>query len=483
MQYRAGTVALAGNSSIVRGNGTAWAGQVEPGAMFARSGDRVSYTVAAVNNDTELMLSAPYQGEASESAFYWITTSFTPNRGYPVAEPGDIDAIQVFSRAIQEIDADIPATGGGVRVLDDLQDVVAGAPSVGHVLTRQADGTWGPSAPGAASVDGANVGTGGGAVFKQKAGATLEFRRIKVTGGATLNENADDVTISVPPAGEANTASNAGTASSVGVFAGKTGTNLAFRGIRAGSGVTVTQDVNDIVVSSTGGGSTGGEANTASNLGVGTVQPFRQKVGADLQFRTVSFEAARFATSISGDGNTYTVTFRPLAFTEIGGVSVGGAATGQYLRRNADGTWSGATLPATGIASVSADPAPSLGGNLDTVGRRIVGLPGVVPGLIERPAAKTYVLCLQIPQPIAIASARARTAAGTVGWRVLVNGLTLGVDPEGNGGLTGTAGTTAADVVVPTVATTPQGYELAVALFAPSADCADFCFAIHYRTA
>jgi len=237
------------------------------------------------------------------------------------------------------------------------------------------------------------------------------------------------------------------------------------------------------VVSATGAGSSGGEANTASNLGTGAVQVFRQKSGADLQFRSLDFDAARFATALSADGSTYGVTFRPLALSDLSGVLSADATPGQYLRRGDDGTWRGADVPAPGIAALVQDPAPRLGNDLETNGRRILGLPGVLPGLIESPQAKDYALVLGTPAAISVTSVRTRTSAGSVAFQVRAGGVTIGSDAQGAGGLSGTAATAAGEVVVTQIIPTPAGSELSLVLSGPSADCADLAFAIYYRTA
>lgn len=485
MQYRAGTVTVANNSPLVRGDGSLWLSAVEPGAMFAIVGERVPYTVAAINGDTELLLSAPYQGISKTGAFYLIQTSFTPLRGYPVPEQGDVDAILVVARAIQEIDADIPEAGSGARLLDDLQDVAAAGATTGNVLTKLADGSFGFSEPGIVSVDAVNLGTDGSSIYKDKTGSTFQFRRLKVTGGGTISENVNDLTIALPPAGEANTASNVGTAASVGVFRQKLGTNLQFRGLRSGSGITITDEGTDIVVTATGGGATGGEANTASNLGTGAVQVYRQKVGADLRFRSITFDATRFQTDLSTDGNVYTVSFRPLSITDLGGASLGAATTGQYLRKDADGIWKGAELPSSGIASVQADTNPTLGGNLNINNKSIVGLLGIIPGFIERPKNKDYVVAISLPYSISITGMNTSAGAGSTGWQVRVNGSVLGATPGAEtdtfvGGLQGQSGET---VSLQNVVATLTGSKVSVTLVAPTADCADFAFGITYMTA
>ena len=70
------------------------------------------------------------------------------------------------------------------------------------------------------------------------------------------------------------------------VFSGKSGTDLYFRTISGGSNTTVTTVGDIIKIDATGGGG-GGEANTASNVGIG-IDFFKQKVGVNLEFRTLS---------------------------------------------------------------------------------------------------------------------------------------------------------------------------------------------------
>ncbi len=60
--------------------------------------------------------------------------------------------------------------------------------------------------------------------------------------------------VAIGSGGEANTASNLGAAGSVGIFAAKTSVNLGFKSLIAGAGVTLVAGANDITISSSGGG-------------------------------------------------------------------------------------------------------------------------------------------------------------------------------------------------------------------------------------
>ena len=82
--------------------------------------------------------------------------------------------------------------------------------------------------------------------------------------------------------GKIDNGANVGTGS--GWFKQKSGMDLQFKSVTAGGNIVITPFADEIQISAT---SSGGEANTASNLGTGR-QLFKQKIGVDLQFRTLT---------------------------------------------------------------------------------------------------------------------------------------------------------------------------------------------------
>jgi hypothetical protein len=97
------------------------------------------------------------------------------------------------------------------------------------------------------AITASNLGTGED-VFAQKTGTTLELKSIKAGTNITLSSDANEITISSTDTGEVNTASNVGTGA--GVFSQKTGVDLEFKSLVAGSGITITPSSTELSISS-----------------------------------------------------------------------------------------------------------------------------------------------------------------------------------------------------------------------------------------
>ena len=82
--------------------------------------------------------------------------------------------------------------------------------------------------------------------------------------------------------GEANTSSNSGGGD--GLALAKDGVDLPFKSLTAGANITLTPSADEIEISATGGG--GGEANTSSNSGGGAGLA-QTKSGVDLPFKSL----------------------------------------------------------------------------------------------------------------------------------------------------------------------------------------------------
>lgn len=121
-------------------------------------------------------------------------------------------------------------------------------------------------------------------------------------GVTSTTDGAGNVTVTITSggggSGETNTASNVGGGSES--FKQKTGVDLEFRTIVGGGNTTVTQ-VGDTIQVSTPAGT--GEANTASNVGVGQ-GVFKQKASIDLEFKSLLSDN-NLAVSGGADEITY----------------------------------------------------------------------------------------------------------------------------------------------------------------------------------
>lgn len=97
-----------------------------------------------------------------------------------------------------------------------------------------------------------NVG-GEAGVFKQKTGVDLEFKTLSAGTNIQIFTGDSVVTIAGPAgSGEANTASNLGAGQPV--FAQKSGVDLQFRSLVAGTNITITSGATELTINSSGGG-------------------------------------------------------------------------------------------------------------------------------------------------------------------------------------------------------------------------------------
>lgn len=165
-----------------------------------------------------------------------------------------------------------------------------------------------------------NAGAGVG-LAKAKAGVDLPFKSLLAGANVTLTSAADTVTVAAATAGEINTASNVGSGDGL-IFKGKTGVNFEFKRIAAGANVTVSNGSNDVTISA----ASPGEANTASNVGTGAGTLFKQKTGVDLEFKTL--EAGSNVT-LTNNANTVTIASTAGGFTAGGDLS--GTSTNQTV--------------------------------------------------------------------------------------------------------------------------------------------------------
>ena len=139
-------------------------------------------------------------------------------------------------------------------------------------------------------------------------------------------------------AGESNTSSNEG--GGVGLAMAKSGINLPFRSLVAGTNIAITQGADVVTIAATGGA--GGEANTASNVNVGGVGVFKQKTGVDFEFRGINAASSKVTVALDGVNNVVNLDVSEAALTlsNLGGsVDLGSAkASGTLAAARFDDT-------------------------------------------------------------------------------------------------------------------------------------------------
>jgi hypothetical protein len=192
------------------------------------------------------------------------------------------DSITIFNnqnKTIFRTDTIANVQDAGGTPIGNLQDVVLYLRKIVTRGTTVSQPTTGGGGSGEIN-DGLNVGAGAG-LFKAKVGLDLEFKSLIGGTNVTITNNTSDLTIDASGGGEVNTSSNVGTGEDV--FKQKTGVDFEFKTLTAGTNVTLTAGTNDVTIAATDTG----EVNTASNVGTGE-DVFKQKVGVDLEFKTLT---------------------------------------------------------------------------------------------------------------------------------------------------------------------------------------------------
>ena len=103
-QYITGTANVKTSNATVIGVGTVWSGNVSNNDLFIVAGDSVSYMVANVNSNTSISLSAPYAGANANGVSYTIARDFSPIRGIPILNRGDLETAVLWKRMVTIID-------------------------------------------------------------------------------------------------------------------------------------------------------------------------------------------------------------------------------------------------------------------------------------------------------------------------------------------------------------------------------------------
>ena len=242
--------------------------------------DNIVYSIITDTAKEEIIVLGSDTTTVTASILSWI--------GPPLGSAANVD-IQVFVN-------DLPQTQDQAGLLnEDFRKNSTTQLEWSYTLKagwkiRIRDERTGGTGGGSGGIDNtaSNVGTSldGFGLFAWKTGYDLQFYRLKAGTGVTILQESNDLLISASGGGggEANTASNRG--SGTGLFAAKVGVDLQFKSLVAGTNVTLSSDSNTVTINSSGGGGGSGEANTASNLGTGTGL-FNTKVGIDLQFKSL----------------------------------------------------------------------------------------------------------------------------------------------------------------------------------------------------
>lgn len=214
-----------------------------------------------------------------------------------------------------------------------------------------------------------NVG-GGVGIFKGKTGVDLAFKSLVAGTGVTITPGTNDATIAAT--GEANTVSNVG--SGAGLAKTKSGVDIPLKSLVAGTNITITPGVNDVTIAAAAGS---GEANTASNLitdSSSQVGFWKTKSGFDLVFRGLAV-APYF--EFTTDTVKHYLTLKGLSSAPSDGESIKWSTT--------SGSWvtytpSGVTVPGSANAALYSNGSGAMSASSSVrVGNNYVSTTGGAP--------------------------------------------------------------------------------------------------------
>lgn len=120
MQYAVGSVNVTNGNATIVGVGTLFVANVQVGSVFSVKGSGVPYIVGSVTDDTHIVLTSNYAGTTLTGQAYAITTSRTPNNGWPYPEAHDIDTATILKQAMLSIDALHGALPGSIASANNL---------------------------------------------------------------------------------------------------------------------------------------------------------------------------------------------------------------------------------------------------------------------------------------------------------------------------------------------------------------------------
>ena len=199
------------------------------------------------------------------------------------------------------------ATAANFTIFEtDVISAIYGDPQIAAIFKPSLSGGVYTLVPIAGASGEANTSSNVGAGEKlalPKSGVDLPFKTLEAGANISLIPTGNSVIIEavIPDVGEANTASNVGLGA--GVFKQKVGVDLQLKSLAAGPGISVSNGTNELTITATNSG----DITNGNNLGGG--EPvFAGKTGSLLDFKTlvagtnVSFSANANELTISASG-------------------------------------------------------------------------------------------------------------------------------------------------------------------------------------